>query len=219
MVLNVSQARLLKYYSPLLSATFGSIFNPERVQHGSVVDQYIHSTCERDVAEFTVLHRLQSQKEEPHKLEIASECSDHLSAGTDTTGDTLCFLMWKLSQLNWLPIQDRLREELLKDSGAALDNPHLGAVIKEGLRSSYQSRCRFPGMSPIAAVPLRDTTCQPTRLSAARPSPSTKLIQLSFPSRRNSSPRGGSRRADQKREISSSLRLLWVVVAASGENK
>ncbi|KAH0566000.1 hypothetical protein GP486_000591 [Trichoglossum hirsutum] len=128
------KARLLKYYSPFLSAKLGIIFSPERVQHGSIVDQYTHSICKRNVTEFTVLHRLQSQKEELHQLEIASECSDHLSAGIDTTGDALCFLMWRLSQPDCLPVQDRLREELLKDSDAAFDNPYLDAVVKEGLR-------------------------------------------------------------------------------------
>ncbi|KAI9771949.1 MAG: hypothetical protein M1839_002582 [Geoglossum umbratile] len=129
------KARLLKYYSPFLSAALGGLFSPERVKHDSIVDQYTRRTCMSNPAEYTVLYRLRSQKEELQELEIASECSDHLSAGIDTTGDALCFLMWRLSQPDCFVIQDQLREELATNPDTTSDNlQYLDAVVKEGLR-------------------------------------------------------------------------------------
>jgi len=73
--------------------------------------------------------------------QIASECMDHLVAGVDTTGDTLCFTMWSLSRPEYRHVQETLYQEL-KDAGfdgvpsiTKIDAlPYLDAVLKEGLR-------------------------------------------------------------------------------------
>jgi cytochrome P450 len=75
--------------------------------------------------------------------QIASECMDHLVAGVDTTGDTLCFTMWSLSRPEYKTVQEKLHQELTGVAFPAdgvpsiqkLDHlPYLDAVVKEGLR-------------------------------------------------------------------------------------
>jgi cytochrome P450 len=75
--------------------------------------------------------------------QIASECMDHLVAGVDTTGDTLCFTMWSLSRPEYAGVQEKLFEELKSidfpgDGVPSIQKidalPYLDAVIKEGLR-------------------------------------------------------------------------------------
>ena len=77
------------------------------------------------------------------ETQIASECMDHLVAGVDTTGDTLCFTMWSLSRPEYAHVQEKLHQELKTIEFPAngvpsiqkLDSlPYLDAVIKEGLR-------------------------------------------------------------------------------------
>src|SRR2546430_9245210 len=46
------------------------------------------------------------------ETQIASECMDHLVAGVDTTGDTLCFTMWSLSRPEYAHVQEKLHQEL-----------------------------------------------------------------------------------------------------------
>jgi Cytochrome P450 len=43
---------------------------------------------------------------------IAAEATDHMLAGSDTTADTLTYMVWQISRPGFQPIQDRLREEL-----------------------------------------------------------------------------------------------------------
>jgi cytochrome P450 len=75
--------------------------------------------------------------------QIASECMDHLVAGVDTTGDTLCFTMWSLSRPEYISVQEKLHKELSiidfpADGVPSIQKldalPYLDAVIKEGLR-------------------------------------------------------------------------------------
>ncbi|KAH0536825.1 hypothetical protein FGG08_006323 [Glutinoglossum americanum] len=149
------KARLLKYYSPLLSSILGSLSSPERVDRGSIADQYTLETCKKGTSGYTVLHKLQNLKEKLQEPEIASECSDHLTAGIDTTGDGLCFLMWKLSQPDCLSVQDRLREELVTNFDAAFDDlPYLDAVVKEGLRCFPPIPMSLPRYVPYGGRPL-----------------------------------------------------------------
>jgi cytochrome P450 len=54
-----------------------------------------------------------SQLTREQRLEIASEMLDHLAAGFDTSGITLTYLAWELSQEGNAEIQSALREELL----------------------------------------------------------------------------------------------------------
>lgn len=56
-------------------------------------------------------------------------------AGIDTTGDSLCFLMWELSQPASLDIQRKLQKEIQDNPGVPFDKlPFLDCVIQEGLR-------------------------------------------------------------------------------------
>jgi cytochrome P450 len=115
----------------------------ERVQGGSKTDTYIRQTSlATSAASYSVLGRLRNLKdgETFTDVEIASECSDHLSAGIDTTGDALCFLLWHLSQSGSKPMQDRLYSELRSHAElnpaafVAADVPYLDAMLKESLR-------------------------------------------------------------------------------------
>ena len=91
------------------------------------------------------------------RLSIASEMIDHLAAGHETSGITLTYLSWQLSQN--VPLQDSLRAELLTlrpnmllsntpgniPSSKDLDNlPVLHAVLMETLRL----RAAIPGGQP-----------------------------------------------------------------------
>lgn len=103
------------------------------------------------VTKDSVVDRLWSHHQECKKggledLDIASECSDHLLAGIDTTSDTLMFLIWALSRPQNRKYQDTLAREArsipdtdLNAAGnptveAADRLPYLDAVIKETLR-------------------------------------------------------------------------------------
>ena len=98
-----------------------------------------------EVAETTVIGRLFKVREETNMsdLDIASECSDHLLAGIDTTSDSLMFMIWALSLPEHDAIQNKLREELSHISVDArglpvprelTQLPYLSAVIRESLR-------------------------------------------------------------------------------------
>lgn len=60
---------------------------------------------------------------------------DHMVAGIDTTGDSLCFLMWELSQPASLGIQRKLQREIRDNPDISFDKLcFLDAVVQEGLR-------------------------------------------------------------------------------------
>jgi cytochrome P450 len=81
------------------------------------------------------MSRLGEKSGQLDHIDMAAECLDHMVAGIDTTGDTLCFLMWELSQPRSLHLQRRLTEELQKNPEAGIDQlPFLDAVLCEGLR-------------------------------------------------------------------------------------
>lgn len=65
-----------------------------------------------------------------------AECLDHIGAGIETTGDTLCWLMWELSQPKHREKVTRLHDELINASPEkGLDTlPYLGAIVQEALR-------------------------------------------------------------------------------------
>jgi cytochrome P450 len=89
---------------------------------------------------FSLVAKLQAQaKASPNmpRHAVPAECKDHLAAGVDTTGDSLCFLMYHLS----LPtasskrVQSLLRDELTSNPSTPFDQlPYLDAVVKEALR-------------------------------------------------------------------------------------
>lgn len=100
-----------------------------------------------DFADFSLMARLLHEKKMSVDA-IASECHDHITAGIDTTGDTLCFLLWELSQPNQRKRVLRLREELKQEHAEnSLDSlPYLDALLQEALRlwaPGMQSLPRF----------------------------------------------------------------------------
>ncbi|PHH73408.1 hypothetical protein CDD82_5491 [Ophiocordyceps australis] len=102
----------------------------------SLADNYVRwATQCSDVAPFTLISRLRKETQELDEVDMAAECLDHMVAGIDTTGDTLCFLMWELSQPRSMQYQRKLSEELRYDSTSPVDQlPFLDAVVNEALR-------------------------------------------------------------------------------------
>ena len=101
------------------------------------------------------------------RLSIASEMIDHLAAGHETSGITLTYISWQLSQN--IPLQDRLREELLGmepnmllsnstkniPSSKDLDSlPVLHAVLMETLRLRAAIPGNQPRMTPFPSCTL-----------------------------------------------------------------
>ncbi|GBE85445.1 cytochrome P450 [Sparassis latifolia] len=126
-----------------------------------VITSYIKKMVGRtDVSSYTVLEKLQEQKEPLPNVYIASECMDHTVAGIDTTGDALCFLLYQLSLPSSSAIQEKLHAELSQSSSEPVDNlVYLDAVVKEGLR------CFTPiPMSLPRLVPKGGTTIEGFRL-------------------------------------------------------
>lgn len=101
----------------------------------------VGATSKIDPAPFTLLSRLQDKTEKASSVnqldntDIAAECMDHMVAGIDTTGDSLCFLMWELSQPASLEFQKRLQDEIREHPDVSFDKlSYLDAVVQEGLR-------------------------------------------------------------------------------------
>lgn len=101
----------------------------------------VGATSKIDPAPFTLLNRLQDKTESSSSVnqldstDIAAECMDHMVAGIDTTGDSLCFLMWELSQPSSFEFQRKLQKEIRENPDVAFDKlSYLDAVIQEGLR-------------------------------------------------------------------------------------
>jgi cytochrome P450 len=101
------------------------------------------------------------------RLSIASEMIDHLAAGHETSGITLTYLSWHLSQD--IQLQDRLRAELLRlkpnmllsnspkstPNSRELDNlPLLHAVLMETLRLDAAIPGNQPRMTPYPSSTL-----------------------------------------------------------------
>lgn len=120
------------------------------------MDEYLAANSQdgTKLADFTVATKLKGYSE-LSTTQVYSECADHLYAGVETTGDTLCFLMWHISQLENLPIQRKLQAELQSAFKNNLSDseihklPYLNAVIEEGLRlftaaANYLPRCSPP---------------------------------------------------------------------------
>lgn len=115
-----------------------------------LADNYVLETSKRaDAASFTLMSRLEEKTAVLDHLDMAAECLDHMVAGIDTTGDTLCFLMWELSQGRSVHLQRRLTEELRNNTDLAVDElPFLDAVLCEGLRCYPAIPMSLPRLVP-----------------------------------------------------------------------
>jgi cytochrome P450 len=107
-------------------------------------------------SKFTLSNKLLSHDDNLSVEDVAAECLDHLSAGLETTGDTLVFIIHLISRPKNAHIQEDLRSELIGHAKSlqntegliGLDRletlPYLNAVIKEGLRCYTPSSVSLP---------------------------------------------------------------------------
>jgi cytochrome P450 len=96
------------------------------------------------------------------RLEVASEMLDHLAAGVDTSGITLCYVIHELSQRP--NVQETLRKELL-----TLDPPVTLAQFREGTAN-------IPAAKQLDSLPFLDAILQETlRLRSAIPGPEPRI--------------------------------------------
>ena len=102
----------------------------------------------------------------------ASEMLDHLIAGHETSGITLSYLMYELSQRPYL--QDRLRDELL-----TLEPPLVYSGSHDGVNEKLKGH-RLPSPRSIDALPLLNNLLQETlRLYAAAPAQQPRITPFS----------------------------------------
>ncbi|UNI21541.1 hypothetical protein JDV02_007521 [Purpureocillium takamizusanense] len=145
------QNRLISHYAPTLHRLFAGVLSlfvkPREVP---LADNYVLETSKRtDAASFTLMSRLEEKSVELDAIDMAAECLDHMVAGIDTTGDSLCFLMWELSQPRSLQYQRRLTEELRSKPEASIDQlPFLDAVLNEALRCFPAIPMSLPRLVP-----------------------------------------------------------------------
>lgn len=146
---------VLRHASPTLHRLWSYLARPT-AKASEQIQEYIASNTlqNADIATFTVASKLHQSNISP--LQVYAECADHLFAGVETTGDTLCFLLWQLSQPESKDIQLRLQHELYGVTHTSqLDRlPYLNAVIDEGLRlytaaANYLSRIAPPSGAVI----------------------------------------------------------------------
>ncbi|KAK8048381.1 Cytochrome P450 [Apiospora phragmitis] len=130
--------RLLSYYNPGLHAIVKNILALfSKPRETPLADNLVlTATSKSDPLEFTLLSRMQDKNYDLEQLDMAAECTDHMAAGIDTTGDALCFLMWEISQPRSLHVQQRLQEEIQSTTpDTPFDKlPYLDAAVMEGLR-------------------------------------------------------------------------------------
>jgi len=112
------------------------------------------------------LSRSEAESKEQRKNAVASEMLDHLIAGHETSGITISYLMYELSQRTEL--QDRLRKELLN-----LEPP---IVFPKMDTSEIYGSNDLPSSRSIDALPLLDSILQETlRLYAAAPAQQPRI--------------------------------------------
>lgn len=115
-----------------------------------MVRKFVQSSLETgDHSDFTVARKLLESSQISRSLAEA-ECLDHIGAGIETTGDTLCWLMWELSQPKHQNKVGRLHHELAEAGvGGSLEGlPYLNAVIQEGLRLFAPGTLPLPRYAP-----------------------------------------------------------------------
>jgi hypothetical protein len=157
--------RLVQYYNPTLHGIVGDILALfARPRETPLADNLVlTASSQTDPAPFTLLNRMQEKVYDMEHIEMAAECLDHMAAGIDTTGgktyiltdcgrpevgplscgtlvlnyfpDSLCFLMWEISQPVSFHVQRRLQEEIRANPGQPPEQlSYLDAVVLEGLR-------------------------------------------------------------------------------------
>ncbi|KAM0426346.1 hypothetical protein ACHAPT_008387 [Fusarium lateritium] len=128
----------LDHYSPLLANIWRAVAPRSKNvdKGGGMILGFVRESMAKDgLSDFTLATRLLSLDNMDMNLAEA-ECLDHIGAGIETTGDTLCWLMWELSQPKHWDKVARLHDELVNsDPNKGLETlPYLGAVVQEALR-------------------------------------------------------------------------------------
>ncbi|KAL2827873.1 cytochrome P450 [Aspergillus pseudoustus] len=130
----------LTYYSPFLGKLWNLLAptSTSSEKGGEMIHKYVTNTLARGGhSDFTLAARFSTQGEKLDLPLAISECLDHIGAGIETTGDTLCWLLWALSQPQHTARVTQLHEELVHAHRESLDIhtlPYLGAVVQEALR-------------------------------------------------------------------------------------
>ncbi|KAG7039640.1 cytochrome P450 [Colletotrichum scovillei] len=124
----------LHHYLPLLSPLWKALF-PKLVDWNKVATFCENSLETGDHPDFTVARKLLESSHVSRPLAEA-ECLDHIGAGIETTGDTLRWLIWELSQPQHEGRVQKLHNELVEvwNDRPLHDLPYLNAVVHEGLR-------------------------------------------------------------------------------------
>ncbi|KAI8230942.1 putative sterigmatocystin biosynthesis P450 monooxygenase STCB [Colletotrichum sp. SAR 10_86] len=137
------RSRLVQHHYPVFYQYFSKLLDLFLDPRTTPLAQnfVIGATSKIDPAPFTLLNRLQDKTESSSSVnqldstDIAAESMDHMVAGIDTTGDSLCFLMWELSQPSSLEFQKKLQNEIRENPDVSFDKlSYLDAVVQEGLR-------------------------------------------------------------------------------------
>ncbi|KAK7444973.1 hypothetical protein Landi51_08331 [Colletotrichum acutatum] len=132
------EVTFLHHYLPLLSPLWEALF-PKLVdleQGSNFLRKFVQDSLETgDHSDFTVARKLLESSHVSRPLAEA-ECLDHIGAGIETTGDTLCWLIWELSQPRHEGRVQKLHNELVEagNDRHLHDLPYLNAVVHEGLR-------------------------------------------------------------------------------------
>ncbi|KAI5460004.1 cytochrome P450 [Mariannaea sp. PMI_226] len=145
------QNRLVLHYNPFLHRLISRVlYLFAKPRETPLADNYVLDTANVEyAADFTVLNRLKGKDGELDTIGMAAECLDHMTAGIDTTGDVLCFLMWELSQPRSHKYQRRLQEELRANPDVPFDKlEFLDAVLNEGLRCFPAIPMSLPRYTP-----------------------------------------------------------------------
>ena len=161
------RALVLRHYAPRLADLYQRLMAPRLKGVSGETNRlsaYAWRWCtqqnvlDKKVAPTTLAARLHDfADDELTPADRVAECLDHIGAGIDTTGDTLCFLMYTLSLPANAQRQKRLQEEVVAGSSDA----YLEAVIQEALR------LWAPGTLPLPRyVPANGRTIDGYRVPA-----------------------------------------------------
>ena len=140
-------------------------------------------TSQHDPEGYTLIEKLTRDDSPLHPSQAAAECKDHMTAGLDTTGDGLCFLMWMISQPENQKFQTRLRDELTAaPDDAPIDAlPYLDAVIKEALRLAPPIPMSLPRYVPAGGRTIDGYFVSQGTIVSCQPYTVHRLDEAVFP--------------------------------------
>lgn len=183
------------HYSPWITPLW-QMFAPESrnvKKGGAMIREFVRqSLAQVDYSDFTLAARLlESDSFDTESGE--SECLDRIGAGIETTDDTLCWLMWELSQPQHHDKMTRLHNELVNASQEkGLETlPYLGAVVHEALRLWAPALFLFRATCLVEEPILTDTIFLETPSSGLHLTTCTVSIRAFSPAPTSSHPKDG----------------------------